>query len=246
MLYNERSIKKVLSCLYQDNELIISADYPLKLNDFVFKKYQAIYSSLYNLYTLGNSNIDIKDIVAYFQQQPTIYSKFVAEGGMDELYEICNDNTAPNFEYNYKTLKRYSVLNDLQNAGIDISDLYDVNLPAKELEEQLSRFNAMEIDDIFKFYDLKINNIQSKYDTFLEKTCITGSNGIEELLRQLQSIPEVGVPLEGDIYNTVTRGARLKKLYIDSGSSGSGKSRRMIGNACKIGIPVYYDTSVEQ
>ena len=45
MVYNERSIKKVLTCLYLDNDLIISPDYPLRLNDFALKKYQAIYSS---------------------------------------------------------------------------------------------------------------------------------------------------------------------------------------------------------
>ena len=43
MLYNERAIKKVLTCLYLDNDLIISPDYPLRLNDFALKKYQAIY-----------------------------------------------------------------------------------------------------------------------------------------------------------------------------------------------------------
>ena len=49
-LYNERSIRKVLSALYQNNELLISGEYPFRLNDFVLKKYKAIYSALYNLY----------------------------------------------------------------------------------------------------------------------------------------------------------------------------------------------------
>ena len=123
MLYNERAIKKVLTCLYLDNDLIISPDYPLRLNDFALKKYQAIYSSLYNLYSLGNNNIDISDIIGYFQQQATMYGKFVEDGGMDALYEICNDATAPNFEYNYKMVKRYALLTDLQAGGIDITDL---------------------------------------------------------------------------------------------------------------------------
>lgn len=246
MLYNERAIKKVLTSLYLDNDLIISPEYPLRLNDFALKKYQAIYSSLYNLYSLGNSNIDISDIIGYFQQQSTMYSKFVEDGGMDCLYEICNDTTPPNFEYNYKMLKRYALLTDLQTNGIDISDLYDVTLPADKLEQQLSRFNAMEIEDIFKHYNIKLNDIQGRYESFLEKTCISAASGIEELVKQLQTIPEVGLPLEGDIYNTVTRGARLKKLYIDSGSSGSGKSRRMAGNATRLAVPMFYDLETEQ
>lgn len=246
MLYNERAIQKVLTCLYLDNDLIISPDYPLRLNDFAVKKYQAIYSSMYNLYTLGNSNIDISDIIGYFQQQTILYSKFVEDGGMDALYEICNDTTSPNFEYNYKMVKRYALLNDLQNNGIEISDLYDVSLSPDKLEEQLSKFNAMEVEDIFKHYNIKLNDIQNKYENFLEKTCISVSSGIDDLIKQLQTIPEVGLPLEGDIYNTVTRGARLKKLYIDSGSSGSGKSRRMVGNACHLAIPMFYNVEADE
>ena len=245
-MYNERAIRKVLTCLYNDNDLIVSPEHPFRLEDFALKKYQAIYSALYNLYALGNNNIDISDIIAYFQQQQIIYSKFVEDGGMDVLYEICNDNSSPNFSYNYSLIKKYSLINDLQKNGIDISDIYDVTLPADKLEKQLAEFNAMEVEDIFKHYNLKLNTIQNKYEVFLEKTCINAADHIEELLKQLQTVPEVGLPLCGGIYNTVTRGARLKKLYIDSGSSGSGKSRRMVGNACNLAIPMYYDTIAEE
>ena len=246
MLYNEYAIKKVLSGLYQDNELIISSDYPLRLNDFALKKYQAIYSSLYNLFTLGNNHIDISDIIAYFQQQTSLYGKFVEDGGMDVLYEICNDTASINFDYNYKLIKKYALLTDLQKHGIDISDIYDITLSPDLLEQQLAKFNAMEIEDIFKHYNIKLNQIQSNYETLLEKTCISAANGIEELLKQLETIPEVGLPLMGDAYNTVTRGARLKKLYIDSGSAGSGKSRRLVGNATKLAIPMYYSLETDE
>ena len=122
------------------------------------------------------------------------------------------------------------------------SDIYDKNLPSDKFEQQMAKFNAMSVEDIFKHYDAKINNLQNKYQQLLEKTCIFAADGLEELYKQLQTIPEIGLPLEGDIYNTVTRGARLKKLYIDSGASGTGKSRRMVANACKLAIPMYYDT----
>ena len=55
-------IEKVLTGLYLDNDMIISTEYPLRLEDFVEKKYQAIYTALYNLYALGNSHIDVSDI----------------------------------------------------------------------------------------------------------------------------------------------------------------------------------------
>ena len=48
-MYNARSIEKVLTAIYLDNDLILSSEYPLRLEDFALKKYQAIYSSLCGL-----------------------------------------------------------------------------------------------------------------------------------------------------------------------------------------------------
>lgn len=244
-MYNSHAIEKVLTGLYLNNDLIISDEHPLRLEDFVDKKYQAIYTALYNLYVLGNSHIDINDIVGYFREQQGMYEKFISDGGMDVLYQICNDSTPLNFDYNYSLIKKQSLLRDFNKIGIDVSDLYDKTLPPEQFEKQMAKFNALDIDDIFKHYEGKINNLQSKYQNLIEKSCINVGEGMEELYKELQSVPEIGLPLEGEIYNTITRGARLKKLYIDSGSSGTGKSRRMVGNACKLAIPIIYNTETE-
>lgn len=244
-MYNSHAIEKVLTGLYLNNDLIISNEYPLRLEDFVDKKYQAIFTALYNLYVLGNSNIDINDIVGYFKEQQGMYEKFINDGGMDALYQICNDSTPLNFDYNYGLIKKQSLLRDFNKIGIDTTDLYDKQLSPELFEKQVAKFNALDIDDIFKHYEAKVNNLQNKYQNLIEKSCINVGDNIEELYNELQSIPEVGLPLEGEIYNTVTRGARLKKLYIDSGASGTGKSRRMVGNACHLAIPMYYNTETE-
>lgn len=244
-MYNSHAIEKVLTGLYLNNDLIISNEYPLRLEDFVDKKYQAIFTALYNLYVLGNNNIDINDIVGYFKEQQGMYEKFISDGGMDALYQICNDSTPLNFDYNYGLIKKQSLLRDFNKIGIDTTDLYDKQLAPELFEKQVAKFNALDIDDIFKHYEAKVNNLQNKYQNLIEKSCINVGDNIEELYNELQSIPEVGLPLEGEIYNTVTRGARLKKLYIDSGASGTGKSRRMVGNACHLAIPMYYNTETE-
>ena len=80
-MYNSHAIEKVLTGLYLDNDLIISNEYPLRLEDFVEKKYQAIYTALYNLYVLGNNHIDINDIVAYFREKQLL-------GGMENVDQL--------------------------------------------------------------------------------------------------------------------------------------------------------------
>ncbi len=245
-MYNSHAIEKVLTELYINNDLIISTEYPLRLEDFVDKKYQAIYTALYNLYVLGNNHIDISDIVAYFREQQGMYEKFINDGGMDCLYQICADESPTNFDYNYSLVKKQSLLRDLVKMGVDVSDIYDKTLSPEEFEKQMAKFNALTIEDIFKHYEAKINLLQNKYQNLIEKSCINVGDGLEELYKELQTVPEVGLPLEGEIYNTITRGARLKKLYIDSGSSGTGKSRRMAGNAAHLAIPMFYNTETEE
>jgi replicative DNA helicase len=245
-MYNVRAIQKVLTAIYKDNNLLVAAEYPLKVDDFALKKYKAIYQAMHNLYVLGNTKIDLADIEGYFLQQQKIYKKFVEDEGMDALYEVCQDDGELNFEYHYKTLKKYALLRDLAGQGIDITDLYNENLSPNDLERQLAKFHALEIDDVFKHYLLKISVVENNYHTLLEKTCQRASENLADLVNALQTIPEVGMPLNGDIYNTIVRGARLKKLYIDSGSTGSGKSRRFVGNACKLAFPMYYDVEKKE
>lgn len=245
-MVNTYAIEKVLAGLYVDNDLIISTEYPLRLEDFVEKKYQAIYTALYNLYALGNNQIDINDILAYFREQQGMYEKFITDGGMDALYTICNDTSVSNFGYNYSILKKHSLLRDLTKIGVDVTDLYNQELPPEQFEKQMAKFNAMDIQDVFKYYETKINGLQTKYQNLMEKSCISVGDGIEELYKGFQTIPEVGLPIEGEMYNTVARGARLKKLYIDSGASGTGKSRRMAGNAAKLAIPMRYNVDTDE
>ena len=161
-MYNSHAIEKVLAGLYINNDMIISNEYPLRLEDFVDKKYQAIYTALYNLYALGNNHIDINDIVAYFREQQGMYEKFISDGGMDILYQICNDDTPLNFDYNYSLMKKQSLLRDLTKIGVDITDIYDKSLPPELFEKQMAKFNALEIEDIFKHYEAKINDLQTK------------------------------------------------------------------------------------
>ena len=142
-MYNSHAIEKVLAGLYLDNDLIISNEYPLRLEDFVEKKYQAIYTALYNLYALGNSHIDINDIVAYFREQQGMYEKFISDGGMDILYQVCADDSPLNFDYNYSLMKKQSLLRDFAKIGVDVSDLWDKTLAPELFEKQIH------IDDNF-------------------------------------------------------------------------------------------------
>ena len=65
--------------------------------------------------------------------------------------------------------------------------------------------------------------------------------GVESLIAKLMEFPEVGYPLYGKLVNTITRGARLGKLYLRSASTGVGKTRAMIADCCFIGCDELYN-----
>ena len=65
--------------------------------------------------------------------------------------------------------------------------------------------------------------------------------GLTNLVEELRQFPEIGLPLAGKYYNTIVRGARKGKLYINSGASGVGKSRMMIGEACQLAYPYRWE-----
>ena len=127
--------------------------------------------------------------------------------------------------------------------GIDVSDFYDwdniLDVKKKEMQEEfLDNSTLIELADKI---DEKIERIRYKYvDQGYGEATPAGDN-IFELIQEFKEHPEVGVPLYGPLINAVTRGARLKKFYLNSAATGVGKTRSMVAHSCYIGCNKIYD-----
>jgi replicative DNA helicase len=104
-----------------------------------------------------------------------------------------------------------------------------------------TQFDEMDLNDIINYFDKKIIEIKSQYYDEEGQIGQHASRNMLELKDEFKESPEMGVPLNSDIFNTIVRGARLKKIYMRSLPSGFGKSRLAVGDACKIAVPYYYD-----
>jgi replicative DNA helicase len=224
MIIDKGALDKVLGCLMRNPQLILSEEYPLVVDDFGHKHYKMLYSAVYNLFVLGSTSITPTDVEAYINQHPTIAKTYRENNLVAILNNSYNNSDLENYSFYYFIAKKYALLSDLEKNGIDVSLIYDPQLPEKEFAAQLARFNSMSIKDVLGIFNTKLAQLSDKYENFIEKTFIKAGDGVDELLNSLQEQPEVGLPMLGDIMNTVTRGARTKKLYIDSGASGSGKA----------------------
>lgn len=245
---NKEMIEKiVLSFLMHEPSLLFDGKYPLKSGDFKKKIHKQIYSAMLNIYARGNSNINPAEVEMQIGKSSSAYKDFTELGGVSRINEIDNLNwKVYDYDIQYNNLKKYALLQDLEENGIDISDLYHPEGDPEKAMKMANDIDAMSYKDIIDHYREKVAQIEDRYENFIEKSGIEAGEGLDDLLLSFDEKPEIGMPLIGEYLNTVTRGARRKKVFLNSAGSGTGKSRMAAGNVAKLGFPAYYDDSKNQ
>lgn len=245
---NRDSVERViLSYLIHDPTLLLNEQYPIKAQDFSKKIHRQIYSAALNLYARGNTKIQPEEIIMQINKSAGLFKDFQEMRGEAILAEI-NNIRCEAYDYNniYGSFKKYALFQDLRDNGVDIVDLYNPMAEPEKVKNQIEKIDLMSYKDIIDHYREKIAKIEDKYENFIEKSGIEAGEGLEELMQSLEEQPEVGVPLNGDILNTICRGARTKKVYLNSAGTSVGKSRTAAGNVAKLGFPKYYDEEKEK
>lgn len=239
-LFDMVATQYVLGTLMHQPELLTVGDkYILTLDDFNNHKfYSIVFSAIYNSAYNGSSRITPTDIELYLTGYPTQHDIFVNDGGLqlvDLMFERTTEYDINNFEMCYNRVKKFTTLRELKSKGIDITEFYNPNYLNKEQEEQ--RFNKLSITDIIKTIRDKIQLVESHNLSQKTDNGQYASKGIRELVDGFRQSPEVGIPIEGTIFDYATRGCRKGKMLLYSAPSGGGKTRTMVGNACSIAFP---------
>ena len=247
MTLDKQIIMQIFGCIMQQPDLLSEVEnYSLIPEDFEtsFEKY--IFMSLANLHREGAERISVIDIDGYLAEKPHIHEIFNKYNGIEYLNDAIEMADIENFGYYYNKLKKYNALKDLKDLGYDTNLIYpDKDMLSDEDYKQREEFDKLSITDIFNKIKADISDKEAKYGCSAAKTA-KANEGIRELINRLQTSPEVGAPCQGDIFNTITRGARKGKFYIISALSGGSKTRTMVGNACYIAYPIRYDSRLQQ
>lgn len=243
-LSDKNAIMQVIGDLMKAPFILTDSKYILTKKDFDTPLARNIFIAITKMiFENKMEKITVVDIDNFFQQNEISYENFKKQNGIQYLNDCLEISNSSNFDYYYNRLKKLSALRSLKEDGFDISKIYNENENDIVKEKiQQDKLNQMTLDDIFNTFIKSINDLQCDYicNDDSEEGLIT--TGIDNLFEELQQNPEIGIPLQGKIYNTVVRGARQKKYYLISGSTGSGKSRQMIGHACTIAFPERFDT----
>ena len=246
MITDKSVVMQIFGNLMKNPLLLSDTKYSLTPNDFYSKFEKYIFGAIYNLYLNGIEKITIVDIDNYLQNHKAPYKNFNEHNGIDFLQDCEEISVDGNFDFYYNKLKKYNLLNDLKQQGFNISEIYPEELLDKNYNEKKNKFETMTIQDIFNLFRKKISNIETQYQKGGDIKKIKANDGIEELLANIKASPDVGSSLQGKIYNTVVRGARLGKYYIRSADSGVGKTRSMVGDACGLAYPFRYNQETLQ
>lgn len=220
--------------------------YLLELSDFKEPLDRYVFTAIYNLYINGAEKIHTSDIVNYLQNSFTAKDLIEKENGISFLQDCEQQSDISNFNYYYNKLKKVNLVQELQLSKNKIDEIYCEDILNDRYSEINERFEKLNTTDIVNSLKLNIANIENKYvlNKLTEES--KANDGIIELLKELEEKPEVGCRLQGDIFNTITRGGRRGKLYLRSGQSAAGKSRSAVGDAAYLAYPIRYDTLLRQ
>ena len=247
-IQNKTAIMQILGCILQNPSYLTDSNYSILPDDFAEKFHSILFSAMNNLYISETKVLDVPAICDYLIKFPSQYNVFDVNGGVDYIETVREIGEQENFDYNYKVLKKFTVLRDLAQNGVDITDLYDYKeTDPKKIEKMNEELDQKSAEDIINHYMSKLNDVSTKFsmsNSDLKKVNVSSS--VRNIIDSFKEKPDVGARLYNAWYNTAFRGARTSKFYLESASSGSGKTRRQLREATYLAMPYLYDTKTKE
>ena len=243
------AVMQVIGSIYQNPSLLDNEKYTFTEEDFTEDFHRIVFGSIYNLHQLGAGEININTITDYLETRPNKLATFKVNNGVEYLQKLGENTQLAAFDYYYNRMKKMTLFRMYsEKAGMDLSWLYDVDniFDAKKKQAQEDWLDNTPIEKIADTIDGKVQQIKMKYVDNADTVFVQAGEGVDNLISRLMEFPEIGYPMYGKIINTVTRGARLGKLYLRSAATGVGKTRAMIADCCFIGCNELYNVETGQ
>jgi replicative DNA helicase len=230
---------QVIGGVYVDNSLLDNDSYHFSEDDFTEEFHKILFGSIYNIHLMGTEKVNIDTIEHYLSQRPKAYGVYNANHGREYIQKLSEITQIATFDYYYKRMKKMTLFRQYSKIGVDVSWLYNPDdvLNVKKKQSQEDWLDNTSIEEIAELINDKIEAIKSKYADGEKDNLQQAGEDIENFLEDLKQNPEYGYPLYGDYINTITRGARLGKLYLRSASTGLGKA---LDNETLLPTPIGY------
>ena len=243
-MVDKRDIQQILGCLIKKPQLLSEIDkYSFVLTDFPTRFERSIFMAISGLYRNGATKIQPIDIENFIEPDQVSAKTFKDKNGIEYLQDIIELSEIENFDFYYNRFKMFNLLKDLKKQGFDTDEFYCEDLTNSKCEEINEQFNFLTPKKITDAVRKKLLGIESKYETTDEIEIESASKGMEALIDELGAAYEIGMPVQGAIYNQVISGAKKGTLTIRSAASGVGKTSNAIADACFLAYPFRYNST---
>lgn len=245
-LFDKRSAFQVIAGVMHNPEFI--DEYDITESDFDCSTFHAIvFSAIYNLHNQGVNKIETFTIDSYLSNYDAQYRIFIDGRGIDFCTQVSEMWEMENFPYYVGKLKKFSFLRYIESQGFDVKKIYDWEADETNQEKEMAKLDALSINEIVEKLEVNlIINSKLRFCTSEKNHGQLAGLGLKDLVENLEETPEAGLPMQSSVLTMVSRGMRLKKVYVRSASSGSGKSRLALADFAHISIPWYYNTEMDE
>jgi len=246
-MVDKSTVLQIFGALMKHPQYLSETDkYNLTPNDFYYKLDKYIFIAIDSLYRNGAAHIQPIDVENYLQTNESASIVFKQQKGIEYLQDADFLSAEENFPYYYKRLKKFNLLQSFKDKGIDTSEFYIEDALSQKALEVNEKFEELEISDIINEIKKKLLGIERAYVQNDTTETSKAFDDIQDILDNAGTQANIGLPLQGEIFNEVCAGARKGKFYLRSAASGTGKTRQSVGDACYLAFPFRYDESRKQ
>lgn len=225
----------VIGTLIRNPNLLLQSDkYQISAESFNTVIYKYIFWAIENLADGAKGSLTPYEIEQWILTSPTAAAVYNARNGKQALVD-CEEVPVSSFDGLYNRFQKENLIRDLKKElKIDTSELY-VDTPVTDSEIKIDeKFANSTVQDLIDKVELDFSKVKSKYTLNDTSEVSTIASGLKELVESFETDPEIGLPLQGHIFNHIISGALPGTLYLRSASSGTGKA---LPNSTKIPTP---------
>lgn len=241
-----RSIYSTIGNICNNPNFLKNPEIILGPRDFVQEFHKIVFTAVNNIaYSSGEVNsITSIDIDNYLSVYPVLYNVWNKNQGVQYVEDAKQHANADTFKSDYDRLKKYSLLRNYVEEGVDVSDVYEYkSTDLKEINESSTKLESMSVNDIIEHYTQKLIKIRDDWN--VEEGVVKdfkAGDDLDGLLERLREDPDMGFPFRNGYYNTLFRGKRFGKFLLRSGATGTGKTRQAIMDMCSVTCSHIYET----
>ena len=200
-----------------------------------------MYLAIQRLYNEGVAEITEVEIENIVKNKPAYFEVLQDNNFIDFINTSKELAVIENYEYYYTVVRKFALLRDLKDNGIDIKEFYD---ELQDENEQAAQLEKLSIQDILNAVELKGNLLRSKYDVKYTRDEIVAGEDTQALIDSFKEQPSFGACLQSGYLSTVWNGWSRGHLILRAGPSSSGKSRCSVADLCKVGMMELWDEEI--